>query len=372
MSDILRKIYRDPAVRAVVNTAIFTGYYEDERVLLSDLLHPETSPVFKTANYQALKSKAGVNFEDNLFAQRFRAAANRSNPRARTTDEDDLYWTTPGGYNIYFPYSEVHLGRADYDIVVVAATEDGDSKYVTDPRCDDTPRNYRYCSQTVLVDDDYAESYPVHIVGVGAEPAARIAQTPKPGPYFLVKIGYMRCIKQFDHLIGTRNSGGSEIKVVRGSGYLKLENGQITAPEDVFNATSVMGRQRGVFTRYSIKYQKWQPQGTIWDYDWEEKNLEQVLGVYEEDNQGEQTFSGSLTTTLTAGVAPATASTVIGPIGYSLKVVTQDDIIINRKIPRDAYFYGAKTDLENAGFIDGWPIRDYNQYVSYTLPYQIY
>ncbi|MBC7922268.1 MAG: hypothetical protein H7Z75_14395, partial [Ferruginibacter sp.] len=119
ISVILRKIYQDPAVRAEVNAAIATGYYEDERVLLSDLLHPESSPVYQTAKFRELRKKAGANFEDNLFARRFREAADRSNPRARTTDEDDAYWTTPSGYIIYFPYSELHQGSNAYNITVV-------------------------------------------------------------------------------------------------------------------------------------------------------------------------------------------------------------------------------------------------------------
>jgi hypothetical protein len=66
------------------------------------------------------------------------------------------------------------------------------------------------------------------------------------------------------------------------------------------------------------------------------------MAVYEEDSEGTKTFSGSLTTA-TRPLFDSTL-TISGTIGFSITVKTQDELVLQRKISRTAYFGDAKTD----------------------------
>lgn len=120
----------------------------------------------------------------------------------------------------------------------------------------------------------------------------------------------------------------------------------------------------------------------VWDADWVVDNKEQVFAIYEDDNNAEITFTGSLSTTLKneSGV------TVNGSIDYQIKRSSQDEIIKQLKISRVSYFAGA---LRNQGWgfgIDktflpasaaqGWPFYDAisagGANVGWTWPYDGY
>lgn len=215
---------------------------------------------------------------------------------------------------------------------------------------------------TVTVNDDYAFGSPTHIVGLRAEPA-RTGQTTGT-EINKVFLGWIRCTKQYDRLVSlTGNGGGSEIKVVRADGYLKLsENQQVTSPEGVISIGS-----EGSIKRRDIRKGNWVRVYAIWDWNWEADNKEQVLGIFEEDTQGEKKIEGSLTTKLTK---PDNTTTEIKPIGYSITVKTQDEIIRNWNISREAFFRDGKNDQQH-GFYDGWPIYDGGSPVSFTLPFEV-
>jgi hypothetical protein len=157
------------------------------------------------------------------------------------------------------------------------------------------------------------------------------------------------------------------------TGYLQPVNGHVTTFQDIVSVN---------FTRKNIRQKKWLRNCTIWDDDWPSADLEKVLCIYEEDNTNTKTFNGSLGTTVT--VTPG--STITGTIGYTVSVVSQDEIIRELKISRNSYFAGAFQDQawgfsSDATFLPlpfthGWPYYDTNggggANVGWTWPYNTY
>jgi hypothetical protein len=363
VSMILLEIYEDSLVREEVNAAIATGFYKDERILLKDLLRPEESLIYKDAAFSGRRK-----FAKPLFAERFRNALNSgkylnankfSSAGRRMSAQQTEDYFIQNNVSIYYPYSEEgRTGR----ITTVSSKYESDSHPGTRPYpCGDRD-NPSTCYMTVTVNDDYAFSSPTHIVGLRAEPA-RTGQTTGT-EINKVFLGWIRCTKQYDRLVSlTGNGGGSEIKVVRADGYLKLsDNQQVTSPEGVISIGS-----EGSIKRRDIRKGNWVRVYAIWDWNWEVDNKEQVLGIFEEDTQGEKKIEGSLTTKLTK---PDNTTTEIKPIGYSITVKTQDEIIRNWNISREAFFRDGRNDQQH-GFHDGWPIYDGGSPVSFTLPFEV-
>jgi hypothetical protein len=120
----------------------------------------------------------------------------------------------------------------------------------------------------------------------------------------------------------------------------------------------------------------------VWDADWVNDNKEQVFAIYEDDNNAEIVFTGSLSTTLKV----SDGTSVEGSIDYQIKRSSQDEIIKQLKISRSSYFAGARRD-QGWGFgIDksflpasathGWPFYDAvsggGANVGWTWPYDGY
>lgn len=115
--------------------------------------------------------------------------------------------------------------------------------------------------------------------------------------------------------------------------------------------------------------------------------MEQVYAIWEEDTQGTKTFNGSIGTTLRVSDSNP-PSTITGTIGFSLTVMTQDELILQRKISRNAYFAGARSDqgcgfaltdytgtkYDNTFLTSGayWPVYDCGVNWSFTWPYNNY
>ena len=59
VASILETVYQDSYAYYEVNTAIYSEYYEDERVLLKDLLFPESSPLYKSQAFLSFKAEKG-------------------------------------------------------------------------------------------------------------------------------------------------------------------------------------------------------------------------------------------------------------------------------------------------------------------------
>lgn len=378
---ILEDLYKEKKNLKLVNAAIYAKAYTDESVLLKDLINPMHSILPGNKKFVELCSKWNVHLQD--FSDAFWKAARTKNdtqllnfldfvqnkhlPLQNLSNNplDINYQDQSSKVSIYFPYSsefDISASGDSYGPVasLVAASAEADEALGFQPYYSGgTLVEYR----PVVVNDDYVFSHPTHIVGVnGIEPyetqdaALNPPSVTTPPNVNRVYIGDAICKVQYDRLISfTANGGGSEINYCRASGYLKLVGHQITEFDD---KTSVK------FERGTIRKEQWQRVYAVWDADWVIENKEQVFAIYEDDNNAEITFTGSLSTTLKTEIG----ATVEGSADYQIKRSSQDDIIKQLKITRGSYFAGA---LRNQGWgfgndksflpasaANGWPYYD--------------
>lgn len=419
VSEILEKIYVNDSVYIEVNAAIRCGHYEDERVLLWDLLNPSRSAIYRNRNF------LDAVFDTAVFERAFRAivqaggfpllkkaivpsddhAVFATNNQARIVT-DSVISTVPevpalprgpeineqeiisalGDVAIYFPYSENFIGVNDPLHALVAlklaslkkptlvhSDREADSGPGREPyRC--SPLSLKLCYRDVTVNDEYAASTPTHIVTTGAvEKLPETTEPPKTVPVTRAYHGWSKLSKQMDRLISfTGNGGGSEIKVARINGYLKLTDEQVT---------NFSGDVVTVFyTRNDIKKRRWKRVFSVWDPNWNYQDIEQIYAVYEDDTRGTKTFNGSVSTTLTLPGKPSPGK-VEGQIGYKIEAMTQDEIITQRKIDRKSFLADGLNDQGWGFAADGndflgagrdWPVYDGGAVWSYTMMFRSY
>jgi hypothetical protein len=203
------------------------------------------------------------------------------------------------------------------------------------------------------VNDDYCEKRAVHIAQSGGQVATPAPPAASP-TITMVMIGSVMCSKQYDHLISfSGNGGGSELRFVRADGYLQQNsNGQITSPQNVISVNC---------SRKDIRKKRWKEVNSIWDSNWEPDNPEQVFAIYEEDNEGSRTLSGSIQAKL--------KSLTIEPLNYEFTVKTKDDIIRQLGWKRSSFFAFNQGGLNNGcGLSNGFTIYDCKTSVAYTMP----
>ena len=396
---ILEDLYKEKKNLKLVNASIYAKSYTDESVLLKDLINPMHSILPGNKKFVELCSKWNVSLQDfseafwkaargkndtqllaflNFIQNKHLSIQNLSNGQFGVSGQENSY-----DVSIYFPYSsefDISASGDSYGPVssLVAASAEADEALGYQPYYNGGVLvNY----QPVVVNDDYVFSHPTHIVGVnGIEPyetqdaALNPPTVTTPANVNRVYVGDAICKVQYDRLISfTGNGGGSEIAYCRVSGYLKLVGHQITEFED---KTSVK------FERGTIRKKQWLRVYAVWDADWVVDNKEQVFAIYEDDNNSEITFTGSLSTR----VKIADGTTVDGSIDYQIKRSSQDEIIKQLKISRVSYFAGA---LRNQGWgygidksflpasaANGWPFYDAvssgGANVGWTWPYDGY
>lgn len=396
---ILEDLYKEKKNLKLVNASIYAKAYTDESVLLKDLINPMHSILPGNKKFVELCSKWNVSLQDfseafwkaargkndtqllaflNFIQNKHLSIQNLSNGQFGVSGQENSY-----DVSIYFPYSsefDISASGDSYGPVssLVAASAEADEALGYQPYYSGGVLvNY----QPVVVNDDYVFSHPTHIVGVnGIEPYEtqdadlHPPTVTTPANVNRVYVGDAICKVQYDRLISfTGNGGGSEIAYCRVSGYLKLVGHQITEFED---KTSVK------FERGTIRKKQWLRVYAVWDADWVVDNKEQVFAIYEDDNNSEITFTGSLSTR----VKIADGTTVDGSIDYQIKRSSQDEIIKQLKISRVSYFAGA---LRNQGWgygidksflpasaANGWPFYDAvssgGANVGWTWPYDGY
>lgn len=418
VSSILLEVYKDPIALYEVNAAIYSEFYEDETVLLKDLLYPEWSRLYQTEKFKARKPRTGV-FRSKFIDQfnkadypHLRTALGKSvnqfelnglsSPSPNIPDTAMEIFTNSAGVNIYFPYSEnfgSNFTPAWFDNInhpewgplatIVTADRNADTGPGQQPFRVFTNGIGQIQYRTVTVSDSYAETKMTHIVGIGAEPSQPLPMEPDPpttGPFVnRVYTGIASLRFNYDRFISRDgNGGGSEIKIGRISGYLQIQNQQVV---------NFAGDAKSFpFKRGDVKGGKWRTLNQTWDPDWVEGNLEQTYVVWEEDTEGTRTLTGSLTTTIRIGPAGTPAnpgSTIGGSIGYSVTVKTQDELITQTPITRYSYFrlalanQGWGYDLcnkkgqcvqDNFYLPSGqfWPMYDGASNWRYTWPYRTY
>jgi hypothetical protein len=397
VTEIFKELYKDKSNIKVVNAAIFSKAFTDESVLLKDLIFPKNSWLNKVVKFKTYTQKWNVSL--NKFADNFWTEVNKKNDpgfihfltelNAATSNAANRTETYEGDQvTVYFPYSEefVPIEGGVYEPItsIVTATADADEGWGNLPYYVNDVLQYYI---QVIVNDDYCFDNPTHIVGVNgietvlepAEPTDAPPPPPPPPGISRVYIGEGLCKEQYDRLISlSGNGGGSEIKYCHLTGYLQPVNGHVTTFQDIVSVD---------FSRKNIRQKKWLRNFTVWDDDWVAADLEQILGIYEEDNTNTKTFNGSLGTTLGLdSLGNSGGATVTGSIGFSVTIQSQDDIIRQLKISRNSYFGGAFQDQawgfsSDATFLPlpfthGWPYYDTNgsggANVGWTWPYNTY
>jgi hypothetical protein len=189
VSLVLKEIYRNPYVVYEVNSTIKSEYYEDESVLLKDLLTPEKSPVYQSERFIATQSRKGAfkkAFAEELLKGNYPklkiiigeppSISSRLSYEWPIIDPTHEIWTDEYGVSIYFPYSEnfpfinpndPNNNRENGNLVtIVSADREADSGpgwepyYVDyDPNGFNCPDNI--CYRQVTVDDAYADGFPL-------------------------------------------------------------------------------------------------------------------------------------------------------------------------------------------------------------------
>jgi len=386
VTEIFKELYKDKSNLKLVNASVLSRTYTDESILLRDLIYPQGSLLAKNPRFMALAGTRKLSLA--AFASNFWTLANKTNDFEFASFLSSLKPGDPASksgkkttmegdqVSVYFPYSQQFMvpyeeegGGGDYGPVttLVTATADADAGYGSQPYTD---ANGVTQYQAVLVDDDYGYNNPTHIIGLNGiepygEPTGTTANAFAPtGPITLpgipreikqVYVGEVRCRHQYDSYISfTGNGGGSEIRFTRADGYLKFADGQVQADMWVSGDKSI--------SRWNIRNNKFVDYSSEWDGDWELANLNENLGIYEEDNRNQSEVNGSLVTTLTA----SPGNTVVGTIGFKITYKSDDALIRQINYTRASFFPLNRTDIEGE-MRNNWPVRDKTARVSYTL-----
>ncbi|MBL7859831.1 MAG: hypothetical protein JNJ65_01635 [Cyclobacteriaceae bacterium] len=277
---VLRKIYKDRNVIEEVNAAIASDYYEDERVLLKDLLNPENSPIYQLPQFKERQLKRG--FEVGIFKTSFERELGhqeKSGENFRTNEEffDD------SGVSIYFPYHE-QTQYTNYIYAIVPATVEADQQVIPMPYGPE-PDIINPPDHTMLVNDNYSEIYPTHIVGMGAE--TTLNQTQQNCANLKVSIGKIKVLnqKQYDSFISFNgNGGGSEFF------FIGVKAQSTTTPITSWNNTAYH-----YVTRSAIRNGNWIDIWRTLDQNWQSNSINQLFGIYEYDNTSDKKyFTGTL------------------------------------------------------------------------------
>ena len=93
------------------------------------------------------------------------------------------------------------------------------------------------------------------------------------------------------------------------------------------------------------------------------------MAIYEEDNTNSVNINGSLSTTLGLdSIGNSGGASIVGTIGFSINITSQDEIIRQIKMSRNGYFISAFGDQGHGfspddkflplPFTHGWPTYD--------------
>jgi len=381
-TDIIKDVYKNIEALKLVNVAIQSKVYTDQSVKLSDLIYPNEGQLASSLQFKRLSESNNVQIES--FAKSFWAIADKmkdveftkflfnlklkeilndnllrkgdlkalsgqkiaSIPNKLSNNNEEVGPTDEDGISIYFPYAEQYINPYDNSgnytpqTSVMTATADADEGYGWKPIINNAGTIISY--QEVIINDDYAEMHPTHIIGINGievmdpETISNTANFP-PGPPVVVPdlprpvkqvyVGDVRCKKQYYALISfTGNGGGSEIRFTRADGYLKVADGHVKADHFIINGPESISRR-------DIRKENWTDWTVQWDADWEGENKEQNLAIYEEDNRNSITLSVSLSTKVKVGTAEGT-----GTIGGTFNFKSDDAIIRQQNHKYDVFF----------------------------------
>lgn len=369
LTEVTKILFQDAEVRAEIYYLSLNDLYYDAYVGLADLMEPGFSKLYqksqvpeqyKGAFKKKLKEFLDDTHEDYSILESYFDGKDKG-ITLREGGENDAFYNSAGLY-FYCPYCS-NYSMDNFNPVLVPSLADADKADGYRPIPGTS--NYEVIHDT---DDDYAEYNPTLIItpesyhniigGVGSDPAMG------PGdPACCINAGRSCCENirqvhtgwgklkhQFDSWVSlTGNGGGSEIRILRIAGELTVAaNGNITAN----TAGSFKGRN---YSRQEIKNKWWRWWGFLWNADWDCDEVNNKYVVFEEDNEGEVTLTGSVKRTFNVttnigsinlgtggnGVIPVSGSIFNGNelnIGFTAKWTSKDALILVEEREEDEFF----------------------------------
>ena len=119
-------------------------------------------------------------------------------------------------------------------------------------------------------------------------------------------------------------------------------------------------------TRKDIRKENWVNWTREFHSDWREDNHQIFIAIYEEDNRNTTETSATLSTTVKDTSNPNLNLT--GTVGVKVTYKSDDGIIFQDNLHRDVFFVlNRSTNLSTCGMYAGWPVRNCNADVQFTL-----
>jgi hypothetical protein len=343
---VLRKIYKDRNVIEEVNAAIASGYYVDERVLLKDLLNPETSPIYQLPQFKERQVKLG--FKIGSFKANFKKELGFVDGDEFRTKE--LFFDE-GGVSIYFPYHE-DTESTPYIYAVAPASVDANQQVIPMPYGPD-PDIINPPDHVMLVDDNYASVYPTHVVGMGATLSNQTSNQNCSGS-IKINVGHVKIYyEQYDRLFNPswENGGGSEIDILTTSG------GGAN-----YNQTGIDRYVRVPVGRREIRNAYWVASQEDLVYTWLPQDINRLFAIYEYDQGDTKIISGNSLLTSVNGFTYSWT--------YELTMSTKETIIHNKKYGRDYMIQLQNTYGSTSQYLTGFgpQFRSDDNNVDFSLP----
>ncbi len=370
ITEVFKVMYEDQNNVKLVNAAIKSELYTDETILLKDLID-NNSLLKDNARFMSLTEGLPTNLDE--FANSFMDAANNlGNPDLieYLNEVVTQTGTLTSEVSVYFPYSEDYT-LSNTDVTLVAAVADADAILGYSRGVASDAGGGLYTTLTTVNDDYAATTKPVHVIGVNGvrlragvaipladfPPGGDITTPGLPREVKQVYSGDVKCKKQYDALVSlTGNGGGSEIRFVKGDGYLKTTGGQVetSTPE-----------QPNDISRKNIRKENWVNWTRELDSDWEANNHQIFIGIYEEDNRNTTELSFAVSTTTKKENSNLQET---GTVTVKFTYKSDDPVIFQDNLNRDVFFVlNRSTQFSTCGMYEGWPKRNCNADVEFTL-----
>jgi hypothetical protein len=398
---IMTEVSRNPEIKEMIGQGVATGYYHDERILLQDLWNPEES--------KALKNYAKSSSNLSVFRETFQSVYRKGKyPQAdqffgqsnKSTDEL-INYILSNPVSIYTPYSDASnrqnksFTEGEVTISFNTAEEQdsnigyllNDGETVGEVLVDDSymSQNVTYIISQEGFEDgtgfDEDGTYIPELPGGGSTGGGVVIPSslypspnqPKPDIYLpnkpsypdlpdnpkvhVVKIAEVQLTKQLDPSFGLKNSGGSEVRLVRAQAFLSNVGGNPTAnPNDLIKEL--------FFTRAAINEQRWVGANLIVDTDWKLAEQQHYFGSYEEDN-------GSDKIKLSGKVKFRLFDLVDVELGadYEKEFGSKNERLFNLDIDRTFYFINNNSPFAFPEVRNGWGVYSDKDYFKFTMPY---
>jgi hypothetical protein len=379
ISYILTEVIKIEGITQEVMDGVKSGYYDDESIILKDLLNPEQSPIVLFKQNAATMQFAQV-FQQTFNANVYMFAQNYAN----ITYQQLLDFIQEDNVAIYFPYSDNFQGTEfptlTYNTIKERDDNVGYASVISGGRIDSfTP---------VTVNDVYASTNATWVLknrsrgnskiedpcdgcgGGGWESPVEVDSavvTPceffqNPDKIYEIYVGHIRAIRHMDPFFGFNNSGGAEVIITRGHVIQNLNNQPSGDTKEVHLPK---------ITRKQSKDKVWITVYRSYQTDWDPQDRQFVLGCYENDDKDPWTITGSAK--LTVQIDSTTSLELSATATKEFKSV--NGVQFQHELERCNYFKTAHiaTNITGdgmGGLYEGWR-RWVGKDCEFTLTYNI-